>query len=123
MPAALSPTPTPHCARPIPQASDLSDIRPGALKSETTLQTIELKGALSAEGFLLLDSSMSPILVNHAAAQILAYPHKLEAQKNVDGYLANKVRSTLLSELSIGRHAGLAIPIGASNLLVPQLSL
>jgi DNA-binding CsgD family transcriptional regulator len=100
MPAASSPTPTPHCARPIPQG--LRDIRPGALKSETTLQTIELKGALSAEGFLLLDSSMSPILVNHAAAQILAYPHKLEAQKNVDGYLANKVRSTLLSESASG---------------------
>ncbi len=66
------------------------------------MQTIELKGALSSEGFLLLDGAMNPILVNHAAAQILAYPQKLEAQKNVDSYLATRVRSTLLSESSSG---------------------
>ncbi len=61
------------------------------------MQTVELKGTLSNEGFLLLDTLMNPILVNHAAAQILAYPHKLETQKNVDNYLAGRVRSTLLS--------------------------
>ena len=64
------------------------------------MQTLELKAALSADGFLLLDTSMNPILVNPAAAQILAYPHKLDAQKNLDSYLATRVRSTLLSERS-----------------------
>ena len=68
------------------------------LKSEITMQTVELKGTLSNEGFLLLDALMNPILVNHTAVQILAYPHKLETQKNnVDNYLAGRVRSTLLS--------------------------
>jgi len=67
------------------------------LKSEISMQTVELKGTLSNEGFLLLDALMNPILVNHAAVQILAYPHKLETQKNVDSYLAGRVRSTLLS--------------------------
>ena len=67
------------------------------LKSEISMQTVELKGTLSNEGFLLLDALMNPILVNHTAVQILAYPHKLETQKNVDNYLAGRVRSTLLS--------------------------
>jgi len=63
------------------------------------VETIELKAAaLSSEGFLLLDTSMNPVLVNPAAAQILAYPHKPETQKNLDSYLASRVRSTLLSE-------------------------
>jgi DNA-binding CsgD family transcriptional regulator len=47
---------------------------------------------------MLLDASMNPILVNHAAAQILAYPQSPDAHKNVDSYLATRVRSTLLSE-------------------------
>jgi DNA-binding CsgD family transcriptional regulator len=70
-----------------------------AAEKGITVQTIELKAAaLSSEGFLLLDASMNPVLVNPAAAQILAYPNKPEAQKNLDGYLASRVRSTLLSQ-------------------------
>jgi DNA-binding CsgD family transcriptional regulator len=52
----------------------------------------------SAEGFLLLDNAMRPILVNPAAARILSYPEKPELQKNLTSYLANRIRSTLLSE-------------------------
>jgi DNA-binding CsgD family transcriptional regulator len=64
------------------------------------MQTIELKAALSSEGFLLLDPLMNPVLVNPAAAQILAYPQKVAAHKNLDGYLASRIRSTLLYESS-----------------------
>jgi DNA-binding CsgD family transcriptional regulator len=52
----------------------------------------------SSEGFLLLDPSMNPIFVNPAAAQILAYPQKLETQRNVDSYLSSRIRLTLFSE-------------------------
>ena len=54
--------------------------------------------SVSSEGFLLLDSSMNPVFVNPIAAQILAYPQKPEGQKNLNGYLVGKVRSTLLSD-------------------------
>ncbi len=65
------------------------------------MQTIDLKeAALSSEGFLLLDASMTPLLVNSTAAQILAYPQKPESHHNLDSYLATRVRSTLLSERS-----------------------
>jgi len=63
-----------------------------------TLEMKEIKAALRGEGFLLLDAAMNPVLVNSAAAQILTYPQKPEAQKNLDSYLAIKVRSTLLSK-------------------------
>jgi DNA-binding NarL/FixJ family response regulator len=52
------------------------------------------------EGFLLLDSSMAPIFVNPAAAQILVYPEKPEAQRNLCGYVASRIRRTLFSEQS-----------------------
>jgi len=54
--------------------------------------------AKSSEGFLLLDDAMSPIFVNPAAAQILAYPENPERLKNLSTYLANRIRSTLFSE-------------------------
>jgi DNA-binding NarL/FixJ family response regulator len=50
------------------------------------------------EGFLLLDSSMKPIFVNPAAAQILVYPEKPETQRNLDSYVASRVRLILFSE-------------------------
>jgi len=58
----------------------------------------EIKTALCGEGFLLLDAAMNPVLVNSAAAQILTFPQKPEAHKNLDSYLASKVRSALLSD-------------------------
>ena len=57
---------------------------------------MEMKATFCSEGFLLLDSAMKPVLVNPVAAHILAYPQKPEAHKNLDNYLANKVRSTLV---------------------------
>jgi DNA-binding NarL/FixJ family response regulator len=54
--------------------------------------------SVSSEGFLLLDASMNPIFVNPAAAQILAYPQKIVTQRNLDSYLASRIRLTLFSE-------------------------
>lgn len=69
------------------------------------MQTLEVLETLPSEGFLLLDSEMNPILVNPAAAQILAYPQKPEKQKNLDGYLTSKIRSTIVFEKSLNRSA------------------
>jgi DNA-binding CsgD family transcriptional regulator len=52
----------------------------------------------SSEGFLLLNSSLNPIFVNRAAAEILSYPQKLETHKDLDHYLASRVRATLVSD-------------------------
>jgi DNA-binding CsgD family transcriptional regulator len=54
--------------------------------------------AVSSEGFLLLDSLMNLIFINPAAEHILAYPQKPGTQRNVGGYLANKILSKLSSE-------------------------
>jgi DNA-binding CsgD family transcriptional regulator len=65
----------------------------------TTTQGAGVTKKSSSEGFLLLDSQMNPIFVNPAAAQILAYPQKLETQKkNLNAYLVGKIRSTVLSD-------------------------
>jgi DNA-binding CsgD family transcriptional regulator len=52
----------------------------------------------TSDGFLLLDSHMSPIFVNQAAARILVYPQRPEMHKDLNGHLAEKIRSVLLSE-------------------------
>jgi DNA-binding NarL/FixJ family response regulator len=54
----------------------------------------------SSEGFLLLDSSMNPIFINPVATQILVYPQKPEAQKNLGNYLVSRIHSTLFSQQS-----------------------
>jgi DNA-binding CsgD family transcriptional regulator len=54
--------------------------------------------SVSSEGFLLLDSSLCPILVNPIAAQILIYPQKPETLRNFNRHLARRIRSTLFSE-------------------------
>jgi DNA-binding CsgD family transcriptional regulator len=51
----------------------------------------------STEGFLILDPFLNPIFVNPVAAQILVYPQKPETQKNLDSYLASRIRLTLVS--------------------------
>jgi len=56
--------------------------------------------AASAEGFLLLNTALNPIFVNRAAAEILSYPHKLESHKNLDDFLANRVRADLIQDKS-----------------------
>jgi DNA-binding CsgD family transcriptional regulator len=53
--------------------------------------------AANAEGFLLLNSSLSPLFVNRVAAEILSYPHKVETHKNLDDYLADRVRAALMT--------------------------
>ena len=55
------------------------------------------EASANSEGFLLLNSSLSPIFVNRAAAEILSYPHKPEAHENLDDYLASRVRTSLVS--------------------------
>jgi DNA-binding CsgD family transcriptional regulator len=67
-----------------------SDI--GVRPMEQTLS----KTTTDSVGFLLLDSGLSPILVNQAATEILSYPHKVETNKNLDAYLAKLVRSSLV---------------------------
>ena len=62
------------------------------------MENVLVATAQQREGFLLLDSSMDPIFVNAAAAQILAYPQQPDTQKGVGKYLACKIRSTLLLE-------------------------
>jgi DNA-binding CsgD family transcriptional regulator len=52
--------------------------------------------ASASEGFLLLDSSLSPVFVNRVAAEILSYPNQLETHKKLDDYLADRVRATLM---------------------------
>ena len=59
------------------------------------------KGARSSEGFLLLNSVLSPIFLNQAATEILCYPQKIETLRNPETYLARLVRTSLvLGELS-----------------------
>jgi DNA-binding CsgD family transcriptional regulator len=58
--------------------------------------------AVSSVGFVLLDSAMNPIFVNNAAAEILFYPQKVEAQRKPNGFLASKIRGSLLSGKSSG---------------------
>jgi DNA-binding CsgD family transcriptional regulator len=48
-------------------------------------------------GFLLLDASLNPIAFNAEALEILAYPVEPERVKNPLGFLAEKVRSRLVS--------------------------
>lgn len=53
---------------------------------------------ISSDGFLLLDSSLNPIFVNPVAAQILTYPHKPDARKDLSGYIARTIQATLFSD-------------------------
>jgi len=54
------------------------------------------KESTSSEGFLLLDSDLSPIIANRAAAEILSYPEKVKNYKNLDDYLSRRVRMSLV---------------------------
>jgi DNA-binding CsgD family transcriptional regulator len=55
------------------------------------------KATANSEGFLLLNPNLDPIFFNRAAAEILSYPQKVETHKNLDGYLAIRVRTNLVS--------------------------
>jgi DNA-binding CsgD family transcriptional regulator len=53
------------------------------------------QAAANSEGFLLLDSSLSPVFANRVAAEILSYPDQPETYEKLDDYLAARVRATL----------------------------
>lgn len=61
------------------------------------MQNIDILAPVTSQGFLLLDSSLRAILVNRSAAEILSYPQKPEAHKNLAAFLASKIQSTLFS--------------------------
>lgn len=63
----------------------------------TVMKRTSSKASATSEGFLLLNSGLSPIFFNRAAAEILSYPHKFENQKNLDDYLASRVREILVT--------------------------
>jgi DNA-binding CsgD family transcriptional regulator len=59
-----------------------------------------MKDPVSSDGFLLLDSGMNPTFFDRTAAEVLSYPQKPDAQKNLQTFLTSKIRSTLLSRSS-----------------------
>jgi DNA-binding CsgD family transcriptional regulator len=61
------------------------------------MQKSLLETAVSSSGFLLLDSSMKPIFMNPAAAQILMYPDRVEIRDDLREYLASKLEPMLFS--------------------------
>lgn len=54
------------------------------------------KTAASSEGFMLLNLALRPLFVNRAAAEILSYPNRPEIHKNLDEYVASRVRTGLM---------------------------
>jgi DNA-binding CsgD family transcriptional regulator len=59
----------------------------------------------SAAGFLLTDSLLNPISFNAEAIQILNYPEKFANLAHSELFLAEKIRSTLISRQSSGEWA------------------
>jgi DNA-binding CsgD family transcriptional regulator len=59
----------------------------------------------SAAGFLLTDSLLNPISFNAESIQILNYPEKLANLARSEIFLAEKIRSTLVSRQSSGEWA------------------
>jgi DNA-binding CsgD family transcriptional regulator len=55
-----------------------------------------------AVGFVLLDSTLNPVLLNRAAAEILSYPLKPGAQKGQHSFFAERVRLMLVASHSSG---------------------
>jgi DNA-binding CsgD family transcriptional regulator len=56
-----------------------------------------MREGVSPEGFLLFDPVMNPVFVNHAAAEILLYPQKVETQIKLNSALTSEIRDKLLS--------------------------
>jgi len=85
------------------------DLPPGGLKNrvptreaEESLSRKKVPPSRSAAGFLLMDSSLNPISFNAEAIQILGYPDKMAKLKRTEVFLAEKIRSTLLSGRPLG---------------------
>jgi len=66
------------------------------------MQNNSISAPVSSEGFLLLDSCLHPVFVNRAAAEILSYPQKPEARKNLNAFLASKIHLRLFSMQTSG---------------------
>ena len=49
-------------------------------------------------GFIILDSTMNPIVVNRTAAEILSFPDKPRAVNRLDRLVVSRIRSLLLSD-------------------------
>ncbi|MCU1307695.1 MAG: transcriptional regulator, LuxR family [Acidobacteriaceae bacterium] len=64
--------------------------------------TEKLTSPRSTAGFLLTDSLLNPISFNAEAIQILSYPEKLADLARSELFLAEKIRSTLVSTRSSG---------------------
>jgi DNA-binding CsgD family transcriptional regulator len=62
----------------------------------------KLRPASSATGFLLMDSSLSPISFNNEAIEILSYPGKPANLKRQGGFLNGKICSSLISQRPSG---------------------
>jgi len=48
-------------------------------------------------GFVLLDSTLHPVLLNRTAAEILSYPQKPIPQKGQNSFLAERVKAMLIA--------------------------
>src|SRR5260370_16488286 len=62
----------------------------------------KLRPASSTTGFLLMDSSLSPISFNNEAIEILSYPEKPANVKRQGGFLNAKICSSLMSQRPSG---------------------
>ncbi len=85
------------------------DFPPGSLKnrlptreSEESLGRRKVPPSRSAAGFLLMDASLNPISFNAEAILILGYPDRGARVKRAEVFLAEKIRSTLLSARPLG---------------------
>src|SRR5882762_10046366 len=85
------------------------DLPPGSLnnrvptrEAEESLSRKKVPPSRSAAGFLLMDSSLNPISFNAEAIQILGYPDKMAKLKRTEVFLAERIRSTLLSGRPLG---------------------
>lgn len=73
-----------------------------AQKANELLSRRKAPPSTSPAGFLLMDSSLNPILSNTEAIQILSYPDKLANLSRPEVFLAEKIHSTLLSRRDVG---------------------
>jgi len=67
-----------------------------AAKADRPLKEKKAPPSSSSSGFLLLDSSLSTILFNAEAIQILSYPAKLPNVRHPEAFVAGKIRSSLI---------------------------
>jgi hypothetical protein len=64
-----------------------------------------MQGSVLA-GFLLLSSSLKPILMNRVAAEILIYPERPEARKNPDEFLAKQNQFNAILTIAMWTRSG-----------------